>query len=449
MARYMFTNSIIYTKEELDINISIYDRFLKFKDIFFRDGKSIFDSSIKLFDNNEVFEEFEKRIIKNYDSSKKNSVEKYTLQLKNSSKKFRHFFSNLIYLYNLPIHETYKETKINEILTYLDYSIDKSSINKLFIEDGIASYGGLKRSKYYDINFLYFFTKKYKDNLLINPNELINTLNLYELMSPLTNEKIDNRNLLPSRHMLNYLFNPDVYEPIVNTSCKENIVKYYLGKVNKNTIDEDILSIRKNKTGFEVSLFDICKKSGMSKTAYVVNLDFKQKKDDFKVSLSSKNYKEDDLVDKYKRQIENGLNAELLVYNDIIKEVDEKVLLNQLIKLISFNKIEEISDKLERLIHYSKNFDKYAPFDLISTQGQELVYIEVKSTIGNEIYFSKSELEFAYEHIENYLVKVVKDGEIYDFSLYEVICEYFELKEKINLCSIDTIKVKIGFNQEN
>jgi len=266
MARYMFTNSIIYTKEELDINISIYDRFLKFKDIFFRDGKSIFDSSIKLFDNNEVFEEFEKRIIKNYDSSKKNSVEKYTLQLKNSSKKFRHFFSNLIYLYNLPIHETYKETKINEILTYLDYSIDKSSINKLFIEDGIASYGGLKRSKYYDINFLYFFTKKYKDNLLINPNELINTLNLYELMSPLTNEKIDNRNLLPSRHMLNYLFNPDVYEPIVNTSCKENIVKYYLGKVNKNTIDEDILSIRKNKTGFEVSLFDICKKSGMSKT---------------------------------------------------------------------------------------------------------------------------------------------------------------------------------------
>jgi len=124
-------------------------------------------------------------------------------------------------------------------------------------------------------------------------------------------------------------------------------------------------------------------------------------------------------------------------------------LLNQLIKLISFNKIEEISDKLERLIHYSKNFDKYAPFDLISTQGQELVYIEVKSTIGNEIYFSKSELEFAYEHIENYLVKVVKDGEIYDFSLYEVICEYFELKEKINLCSIDTIKVKIGFNQEN
>lgn len=70
MARYMFTNSIIYTKEELDINISIYDRFLKFKDIFFRDGKSIFDSSIKLFDNNEVFEEFEKRIEPLADSRK-------------------------------------------------------------------------------------------------------------------------------------------------------------------------------------------------------------------------------------------------------------------------------------------------------------------------------------------------------------------------------------------
>jgi hypothetical protein len=267
-------------------------------------------------------------------------------------------------------------------------------------------------------------------------------------MKEISDENFKNMQKLSSRHMLNYLFNPDIYEPIVDTSCKENIVKHYLGKINKNTLDEDILSIRKNQIGFEVSLFDICRKSGISKPAYVIDLDFEQKKDDFIISLSSKNYKENDLVDKYKRQIENGLNAELLVYNEIIKSIDKKVLANQLGKKLGFEKISEINNKLEQLIHYSKNFDKYAPFDLISTRGQELLYVEVKSTTGNEIYFSKSELEFAYDHIENYLVKVVNDGEIYELSLYEILCEYFECKEKISLLSIDTIKVKIDFYRD-
>ena len=246
--------------------------------------------------------------------------------------------------------------------------------------------------------------------------------------------------------MLNYLFNPDTYEPIVDTSCKENIVKHYLGKVNKNTLDEDILSIRKNQIGFDISLFDICKKSGISKTAYVLELELEEKKDDFIVSLSSKNYKDDDLLDKYKKQIENGLNAELLVYDEIMKNIDKKVLVNELGKKLGTEKFGEINNKLEQLIHYSKNFDKYAPFDLLSTRGQELLYIEVKSTTGNEIYFSKSELEFAYDHIENYVVKVVKDKEIYNFSIDEILFEYFEYKEKINLWLIDTIKVKISFS---
>jgi hypothetical protein len=246
--------------------------------------------------------------------------------------------------------------------------------------------------------------------------------------------------------MLNYLFNPDIYEPIVDTSCKENIVKHYLGKVNKNTIDEDILSIRKDKIGFEVNLFDFCKTSGITRTAYVLDLDIIEGSNNFTVSLSSKNYKNDDLIEKYKKQIENGLNAEILVYNEIIKEVNKKVLANQLGQQLGFEKLSEISNKLEQLIHYSKNFDKYAPFDLLSTRGQELVYIEVKSTTGNQIYFSKAELEFAYEHIENYLVKVVKDGEIYDLLLNDVLYEYFECKNLINSWTIDTIRVKVDFN---
>ena len=50
------------------------------------------------------------------------------------------------------------------------------------------------------------------------------------------------------------------------------------------------------------------------------------------------------------------------------------------------------------------------------------------------------------DHIENYAVKVVKDKEIYNFSIDEILFEYFEYKEKINLWLIDTIKVKISFS---
>jgi len=443
MARFLLSNKKMFDIKHHNL---VYDEFLKYKEAFFEKGVSFFDPNIELFDNNEVFEEFEKRIIKNYDDSKLKSVSKYLKQLKNSSEKVRHFFACIAWLYNYPIYDKKNSTKTFEIKEYLGEYYNDDLENTVFKYSGIASYGLLSQYIYYDINFIYFFTKQYITSKN-NPHDIINNLDLYTLMKEISTENFKNMQKLSSRHMLNYLFNPDIYEPIVDTSCKENIVKHYLNKVNKNTLDEDILSIRKNQIGFDISLFDICKKSGISKTAYVLELELEEKKDDFIVSLSSKNYKDDDLLDKYKKQIENGLNAELLVYDEIMKNIDKKVLVNELGKKLGTEKFGEINNKLEQLIHYSKNFDKYAPFDLLSTRGQELLYIEVKSTIGNEIYFSKSELEFAYEHIENYLVKVVKDGEIYDFSLYEVICEYFQLKEKINLCLIDTIKVKIDFNQ--
>jgi hypothetical protein len=444
MARFLLTNERMFDIKHHNL---VYAEFLKYKEAFFEKGVSFFDPNIKLFDNNEVFEEFEKRVIKNYDDSKLKSVSKYLKQLKNSSEKFRHFFACVVWLYNYPIHDKKNSTKSFEIKEYLGEFYHDDLENTVLKYSGIASYGLLSQYIYYDINFIYFFIKQYIDTKT-NPHEIINNIDLYKLMKEISDENFKNMQKLSSRHMLNYLFNPDIYEPIVDTSCKENIVKHYLGKINKNTLDEDILSIRKNQIGFEVSLFDICRKSGISKPAYVIDLDFEQKKDDFIISLSSKNYKENDLVDKYKRQIENGLNAELLVYNEIIKSIDKKVLANQLGKKLGFEKISEINNKLEQLIHYSKNFDKYAPFDLISTRGQELLYVEVKSTTGNEIYFSKSELEFAYDHIENYLVKVVNDGEIYELSLYEILCEYFECKEKISLLSIDTIKVKIDFYRD-
>ncbi|MFY9104486.1 DUF3883 domain-containing protein [Aliarcobacter cryaerophilus] len=442
MARFLLTNDKMFDTKHHNL---VYDEFLKFKEAFFEKGVSFFDHTIKLFDTNEVFEEFEKRIIKNYDDSKLKSVSKYLKQLKNSSEKVRHFFACIAWLYNYPIHDKKNSTKTYEIKEYLGEYYKDSLDNTVFKYSGIANYGLLSQYIYYDINFIYFFTKQYITSKN-NPHDIINSIDLYTLMKEISNEDFKNMQKLSSRHMLNYLFNPDTYEPIVDTSCKENIVKHYLGKVNKNTLDEDILSIRKNQIGFDISLFNICKKSGISKTAYVLELELEEKKDGYIVSTSSKNYKDDALIDRYKKQIENGLNAELLVYNEIEKDVDRTILLNQLVKNIGSEKIDDIHDKLEQLIHYSKNFDKYAPFDLLSTRGQELVYIEVKSTTGNEIYFSKSELEFAYDHIENYLVKVVKDGVIYDFSIYEILCEYFEYKEKINLWLIDTIKVKISFS---
>ena len=442
MARFLLTNDKMF---DIKHNNLVYDEFLKFKEAFFEKGVSFFNHNIVLFDTNEVFEEFEKRIIKNYDDSKLKSVSKYLKQLKNSSEKVRHFFACIAWLYNYPIHDKKNPTKTYEIKEYLGEYYHEDLENIVFKYSGIASYGLLSQYIYYDINFIYFFTKQYITSKN-NPHDIINSIDLYTLMKEISNEDFKNMQKLSSRHMLNYLFNPDIYEPIVDTSCKENIVKHYLNKVNKNTLDEDILSIRKNQIGFDISLFDICKKSGISKTAYVLELELEEKKDDFIVSLSSKNYKDDDLLDKYKKQIENGLNAELLVYDEIMKNIDKKVLVNELGKKLGIEKFGEINNKLERLIHYSKNFDKYAPFDLLSTRGQELLYIEVKSTTGNEIYFSKSELEFACDHIENYVVKVVKDKEIYDFSIDEILFEYFEYKEKINLWLIDTIKVKISFS---
>ena len=442
MARFLLTNDKMF---DIKHNNLVYDEFLKFKESFFEKGVSFFDPKIKLFDTNEVFEEFEKRIIKNYDDSKLKSVSKYLKQLKNSSEKVRHFFACIAWLYNYPIHDKKNSTKTYEIKEYLGEYYKDSLENTVFKYSGIANHGLLSQYIYYDINFIYFFTKQYITSKS-NPHDIINNLDLYTLMKEISTEDFKNMQKLSSRHMLNYLFNPDIYEPIVDTSCKENIVKHYLNKVNKNTLDEDILSIRKNQIGFDVSLFDICKKSGISKTAYVLELELEEKKDDFIVSLSSKNYKDDDLINKYKKQIENGLNAELLVYNEIIKDIDKKVLANELGKRLGFEKFSEIGNKLEQLIHYSKNFDKYAPFDLLSTRGQELVYIEVKSTTGNEIYFSKSELQFAYDHIDNYLVKIVKDGEIYDLLLNDVLYEYFECKNLINSWTIDTIRVKVDFN---
>jgi len=118
MSRYLLTNDKMFDTKH---NTLVYEEFLKFKEIFFEKGVSFFDPTIKLFDDDKVFYEFENRIIQNYDDSKLKSLNKYLNQLKGSSKKFRHFFACIIWLYNYPIHD--KKILLNP-LKYKNISVN-------------------------------------------------------------------------------------------------------------------------------------------------------------------------------------------------------------------------------------------------------------------------------------------------------------------------------------
>jgi hypothetical protein len=58
MARFLLTNEKMFDTKH---NNLVYNEFLKFKEAFFEKGVSFFNNNIKLFDTNEVFEEFEKK----------------------------------------------------------------------------------------------------------------------------------------------------------------------------------------------------------------------------------------------------------------------------------------------------------------------------------------------------------------------------------------------------
>ncbi len=226
---------------DLDINEKkeIYSQFQNFKVSFLEKGVSYFNNEIVLFDNDEVFVEFENRIIKGYDSSSNNNLDKYYNQLKNSSIKFRHFFTNLIWLYNFPIRNESKlrKTKVEEIQFFLDTQ-DISFIESKIPKEGILSYGNLYHSKYFDINFIYFFVKNYKQTNK-NYNEIINSIDINSLVKEISSENLLNKSTLPSIHILNYLFNPELYEPIGSREDKQKIVTYFMEDYDNDTLDED------------------------------------------------------------------------------------------------------------------------------------------------------------------------------------------------------------------
>lgn len=446
MSRYMLSDAV---------NLEIYNKFLEFKKVFFEDGVSIFNKNLKLFDDDEVFREFENRIIRNYDNSDRPYLIKYTEQLESASEKVRHFFANLLWLYNYPIFNKKNETKIETIKIFLDKFYDEKAVKESLPKQGIASYGRLSQYLYFDVNFIYFFTKEYIRNKN-NPNEIINSINLYDSMKKISTEHFNEMNHLASKHMLNYLFDPDYYEPIVNTSCKRKIVETYYDKYNDQTLDNDIYKIRQESFGFENSIYgEICGSYSIYKKA---NRDHITKKiaqvsavgnigaiSDFDLDLNQKTY-EDDILTNAKKKIENGMRAEELVYEIIKHDIDRKILINKISQIYKIKAFDVLTENIEKVIHYSKNYDRYAPFDLISTHNDDILYIEVKSTTGNTIYFSKAEIKFAYDHLENYEVVIVKDNTIYEIDIYDTIIDVYRIiiNNEVNW-SYETISFKIDF----
>lgn len=438
-------------------NVEVYEKFLEFKKTFFEDGVSIFNKKLKLFDNDEVFREFEERVIKNYDDSKRPNLIKYTEQLTSANEKVRHFFANLIWLYNYPIFDKKNETKIKTIKIFLDKYYDEKTVKDSLPKHGIASYGRLSQYLYFDINFIYFFTKEYirQKN---NPNEIINNINLYDSMKKISKEHFKEMTHLASKHMLNYLFDPDYYEPIVNTSCKRKIVETYFHEYNDQTLDQDIYKIREEQFGFTESLYsEICGTHAVykrangdqitKKIAQILENNSVDSKVDFNFDINQRIYEDDILADAEKK-IENGMRAEELVYEMIRHDVNQKVLINKINELYNLtqNELLLLTQNIDHVIHYSKNYDRYAPFDLIATQNDDLLYIEVKSTTGNIIYFSRAEIKFAYNHLDNYEVLIVKDKTIYEVDIYHTILDVYKtmIEHQSNwLC--ENISFKIDF----
>lgn len=432
-------------------NQRIYNKFLEFKEYFFDRGLSFFDKKIQLFDNNEVFNEFERRCITNYDSSAKNHKEKFAKQLKGSSEKVRHYFANLSWLHDFPIENKNIETKHEELKLALGSYYDEKSIRESLAEAGIASYGLLNQYIYEDIVFLHFFTKEYFTTKG-NPHQIIKSINLTELRQKLANEKFKNIQAVPSRQMLHYLFNPDYYEPIVDSASKRKIVDFFNYDCSQKDIDDCIYQIRETQFGFEKSIYGYVLNhedySQRKSIATIIKYEKEDNKpDDDLIMFNCTAESNEDLLEKEKRKLENGMSAEELVYESIKKNVDRTIFINQF-KKYSHEKVETINENFERLIHFSKHCNRYSSFDLIATKGQELQFIEVKSTSGNEIYFSRNEIKFAYNHLSNYQVKVVKDKTIYDINMNEMIKEVFEtLYDNQQLWQCETIKFKIDFSK--
>lgn len=453
---------IYFTKSHHDLEyeekVSIYKLFQDFKNNFLEEGVSFFDPNIKLFEDESIFEDFENRIIKGYDSSNNNSLDKYSKQLEDASMKTRHFFANLTWLYNFPIRNESKgrQTKINETAIFLNIK-ETTSIETKIASNGILNFGNLFHSKYADINFIYFFVKHYiqtKEDF----NKIINNIDINTLIEEISSTNKLNKSTLPSKHILNYLFNPSYYEPIGSREDKRKVVASFMGDYDDSTLDEDLHTIRLsnnledsnslfyNGREFEGKLKKRKKKKEYSlKKAFLNKSKSNKKQFQFNCNKKSDKFDFDKLSSDYENKIKKGLEAEELVLEYEKEVVNKSDLTNLINKIDKFNSIGIIASNIDKIMHYSKNIYMYSPFDIISCRNKSILYIEVKSTTNDTIFMSRNELIFAYENFDNYEVRVVKDKEIFKFDLDKNTLEdiYKSLHNESWL--VENISLKLNF----
>ncbi|MGB5920392.1 protein NO VEIN domain-containing protein [Arcobacter sp.] len=446
--------------------------FEEFKQTVLIEGNSFFNKKIKIF-SEKNFSTFEDRYIKNYISDKNYSfLEKIDLQTSNTTDSFKHLFANYLWLYNyffssIRNHRYYKvgrtlEAKIKDV----SFLLGKDLNENFFPKYGFANCGiSYTHNKYEEVCVIHIFMKKLFENKdLIYKEELEKEIKLINVKNELEFYRGKEYKKAGIKAILLFLLFPNKYEPIVSYTDKNMIVDCFL-EDKSDDVDKDILEIRKKfdiKTSFYTD--DLLYKWNKNKQLSTV-IKNKFKLGMFQDSASARlkkfiPYDEDYLGKLAKDKCQNGLLAEELVFNTYFKEfIDKKGVVLQPIlqKLIDIKYIEFEDENYNKLMkkstkdicHFSKNINAFAPFDIICPIDGKVFFVEVKSFKNSrEIFFSYSELKFAFENIENYFVVIVTNNSLYKIdnlndALFQIYNELLELKSGIGFLEIETIKIKL------
>ncbi len=441
MSNYLETNTEYPNKEHID-GFNIFNKYME----LILNGKSIFDHSINFMNSDELFNIYEKNIIEKYINTTDHHTEKYKQQLKGTSNEFKHFFATLTWIRLYPILDMHTENKISEINLYLPKGSEISEKDDYFKYKGVAHYGRLRVKTYEDLNMIFFFIRTYKKNRTKNLNDILNEIDYYDEYTLGEDRSTTRHDSIPSRHMLNYFFNKEHYEPIVDASAKRRILEYYhvpsISTMDKVTIDKNLYQIRVDINDFKISLFSQVE-LGIKTNKKATTATFSSTSSD--IDYKKKNIdSHDEILESYKKKLENGLKAEILVWEKLKKEIDKPSFINIIKQEFDFS-FDYAAQNFEKIMHYSKNYNTYAPFDLLTVDENELIYVEVKSTTSDVVYFSKQEIKFANEHQDCYIVYIVKDEEIYTFDYSDTIRDIYTQMFKNNDWSFDTVKIRITF----
>lgn len=439
----------------IENNKEDYQLFLDFKESFFVNGCSYFDKSLKVI-TQENLDEFEERFITNYIAgSEQDFNEKASEQLQNSSKAFKHLFSNYIWLYNFFFSSvdsgSYKisksvSSKHNEIESYLGEIIEIDFIP----EYGFANCGtSYNTRKDVEMCYIHIFIREIFKNsaLLSQENELIYFIKNMNVKTQIKN--YIGANLFKSgiKNILLFLLMPNRFEPIVSYGDKESIVNGFGMIDSEKDIDENLLLIRKkfniNRSFYEDEYILIwgnvkaSKKTKIksAKKAIVIPTSKKQS-----ISNKIKVKTNDDLHDEYDNKLKAGQNAEEFVFLDLKEKFMSKkkeieyinIIFNKLSSMYSFEEVKHLTrSPLKEISMFSKYVYTTAPFDIVYPNGSDIKFVEVKNCSSKpyKIYMSVGELNFAYENSENYELKIVVDNEVLDVANFPIVELYNQVKE--------------------